>query len=91
MAAIPSLRRAASVCAYATGCAIMHGLLQQHYYDACRGSWLALFGMEPGPYCALVRKSLHALQWSPLAIVGMWVAPLAPLAAAPTRAPAAIF
>lgn len=74
--ALPALRYTVSLCAYAVGCAMMHGLLQQHYYSTCRGSWLALFGMDYGPYCALVRKGMHALQWSPLAVVGLWVAPL---------------
>lgn len=64
-ARFPPFREAASLCAYAVGCAALHGLLQQHYVVTCR-SWLALFALDPGPYCALVRKGLHALQWSPV-------------------------
>lgn len=59
-------RAAASLCAYAVGCATLHGLLQQHYYSTCRASWLALFSLDPGPYCAVLRRGLHLLQWSPV-------------------------
>ena len=52
--------------AYALACSATHGLLQLHYTGYCRGSWLALFALDPSPYCALVRRSLDALQWSPL-------------------------
>ncbi len=67
------LKRLAGLCAYSVSCALLHGLLQQHYFTACRGSWLALFSLDPGPYCALVRKGLVALQWSPLLASGLWV------------------
>lgn len=69
----PDLRRLVSLCAYSASCVLLHGLLQQHYYSACRSSWLALFSVDPGPYCALVRKGLLALQWSPLLVSGFWV------------------
>lgn len=61
-----------SLCAYAVSCAVLHQLLQQHYYSTCRGSWFALFSLDPGPYCAIVRKGLTALQWSPLLASGLW-------------------
>lgn len=58
---------------YSLSCALLHGLLQQHYYGVCKSSWLALFSLDPGPYCVLVRKSLSVLQWSPLVASGLWV------------------
>lgn len=64
------LAKAASFCAYAVGCSAFHGLLQQHYLATCRSSWLALFAVDPGPYCALVRKGLSVLQWTPLVASG---------------------
>lgn len=66
------VRRVLYLCAYSASCALLHGLLQQHYFSQCRSSWLALFSLEPGPYCTLVRKSLTALQWSPLLVTGFW-------------------
>ena len=69
------LRRVALLGAYSVSCVLLHGLLQQHYYAACKSSWLALFSLEPGPYCGLVRKSLQVLQWSPLLASGLWVPP----------------
>ncbi len=61
-----TLHAAVSLCAYSVSCVLLHGLLQQHYFAQCRSSWLALFSLDPGPYCGLVRKGLLALQWSPL-------------------------
>lgn len=58
------------LCAYTCSCAILHGLLQQYYVATCRSSWLSLFALDPGPYCAIVRKGLTALQWSPLLASG---------------------
>lgn len=69
---LPPVRRIACLCAYSASCVLLHSLLQQHYFSACRSSWLALFSLEPGPYCALVRKGLLALQWSPLLVSGIW-------------------
>ena len=59
--------------AYATSCSLLHALLQQHYMATCRSSWLALFVLDTGPYCALLRKSMAVLQWSPLLVTGMWL------------------
>lgn len=67
-----ALRPVATLCAYTVTCAVLHGLLQQHYLTACRSSWLALFSVDPGPYCAFVRRGLHVLQWSPLLALGLW-------------------
>lgn len=62
--------------AYAMACSLAHGLLQAHYVGYCRGSWLALFSVDPSPYCALVRRSLDYLQFSPLLLVApMMLAP----------------
>ncbi len=69
--------RLAYFCAYAVSCASLHGLLQQYYVQTCRSSWLALFALDSGPYCALVRKSLTALQWTPLLVTGLWLPDLA--------------
>lgn len=66
----PPLRRAVCLCAYTASCALLHGLLQQHYFSTCRASWLALFSLDPGPYCELVRRGLCTLQWSPLLLLG---------------------
>lgn len=66
----PPARRLVYLCAYTASCAVLHGLLQQHYLSACRSSWLALFLTDTGPYCALVRRGLSALQWSPLVATG---------------------
>jgi hypothetical protein len=68
-----SLARLACFCAYAASCAALHALLQQHYVTTCRSSWLSLFALDPGPYCALVRKSLTVIQWSPLVASGLWL------------------
>lgn len=62
--------RLAYLCAYACSCAILHGLLQQHYIATCRASWISLFLTDPGPYCTILRKGLTALQWSPLVVSG---------------------
>lgn len=70
-------RSVLSLCAYSLSCALLHGLLQQHYFSQCRASWLALFSLDPGPYCALVRKGLLALQWSPVLASGFWLHPAA--------------
>lgn len=70
---LPPPRRLAYLGAYAASCFVLHSLLQQHYFSACRASWLALFSLDPGPYCALVRKGLSVLQWSPLLLSGIWV------------------
>lgn len=67
------VRRGVSLCAYSVGCAALHGLLQQHYLSTCRASWLSLFSVDPGPYCAFVRKGLLALQWAPVLACGLWV------------------
>ncbi len=67
------LRRVAYLCAYSVSCALFHGLLQQHYFAVCRASWLALFSLDPGPDCTLVRKGLLALQWSPVLASGFWL------------------
>lgn len=69
---VQSLRRVLHLCAYSASCVLLHGLLQQHYFSHCRASWLALFSLDSGPYCALVRKGLVALQWSPLLVSGLW-------------------
>lgn len=66
------LRRVLHLCAYSATCVLLHGLLQQHYFSQCRASWLALFSLDPGPYCTLVRRGLLALQWSPLLVSGFW-------------------
>ena len=66
-------RRAAALLAYSASCALLHGLLQQHYLGTCRSSWLALFAVDPGPYCAVVRRGLAALQWSPFVAFGALV------------------
>lgn len=66
----PPLRRAVCVCAYTASCVLLHGLLQQHYFSTCRSSWLALFSLDPGPYCELVRRGLTTLQWSPVLLLG---------------------
>lgn len=66
-----TVRGAISFCAYATGCALLHGLLQHHYYGTCRGSWLALFSLDPGPYCEMLRRGLSTLQWSPMVAAGL--------------------
>ena len=71
------VRRLAYLCAYTASCAVLHGLLQQHYISTCRSSWLSLFALDTGPYCALVRKGLSALQWSPLLVSGPLVGYLA--------------
>ena len=58
--------RAAAAAACAVACSAAHALVQEHYVGYCRGSWLALFSVDPSPYCAFVRKSLGALQFAPL-------------------------
>lgn len=68
-----NLDRLACFCAYTASCAVLHGLLQQHYVNTCRSSWLSLFALDPGPYCAIIRKGLSVLQWSPLVASGLWV------------------
>jgi hypothetical protein len=65
--------RLAALCAYTASCWVLHGLLQHHYIDTCRSSWLSLFALDSGPYCALVRRGLSALQWSPLVATGIWI------------------
>lgn len=80
---LTDLHRLAGLCAYTASCAVLHGLLQQYYVGTCRASWLALFALDAGPYCALVRRSLTLLQWSPLLASGLWI----PNAAAPPRLP----
>lgn len=70
---MPELARAACLTAYAVSCALLHSLLQQHYIGACRSSWLALFTLDPSPYCAVVRKGLTVLQWTPLVATGFLV------------------
>lgn len=68
---VPPFRQALSLCAYSVACASLHGLLQQHYVLTCRASWLAAFVLDASPYCALVRKGLHVLQWSPVLAAGL--------------------
>jgi hypothetical protein len=58
------------VVAYAFSCALLHHLLQLHYYQSCKSSIFAAFFIEQSPYCEVVKRSLSALQWSPLIIVG---------------------
>lgn len=65
------LEGVAALLAYSVSCALLHSLLQHHYLDTCRSSWLSLFSVDPGPYCGLIRKGLCVLQWSPVvALVG---------------------
>lgn len=59
--------------AYSISCALLHGVLQQHYLASCRSSWLALFIADLGPYCGFVRRGLSLLQWSPLVASGLWI------------------
>ena len=68
---VPPIRQAISLCAYSVACASLHGLLQHHYLLTCRASWLSLFVLDASPYCALVRKGLHVLQWSPVLAAGL--------------------
>lgn len=63
-------RRLTRLLAYSVSCALLHTLLQQHYFSTCKSSWLALFSVDPSPYCAVVRRGLSALQWSPLLAAG---------------------
>lgn len=65
------LTRLVALCGYALSCSALHGLLQHHYYNTCRSSWFALFAVDPSPYCALVRRGLSVLQWSPLIATGL--------------------
>lgn len=67
------LHRVAWLAAYSVSCALLHNLLQQHYFATCRSSWLSFLLTDPGPYCALVRRGLGALQWSPLLASGILV------------------
>lgn len=83
---VQHIRRLAYLCAYTASCAVLHGLLQQHYVSACRSTWLSLFALDPGPYCALVRRSLAALQWSPLVVAPALAPALAPGFALPHAA-----
>lgn len=55
--------------AYACSCALLHGLLQQHYAATC-STWLSVLFVEASPYCALVRGGIRALQFAPLLAVG---------------------
>jgi hypothetical protein len=82
------VRRLTCLCAYTLSCAVLHGLLQQHYIATCRSSWLSLFALDPGPYCAVVRKGLSVLQWSPLVVSGAWLPQLAHAHQAPLGAAA---
>ena len=64
-------------CTYAFANALLHSLLRRHYFATCQSSWWAVFLLEPGPYCAVVRRALTVLQWSPLAVTGaVWPAAL---------------
>ena len=66
------LRRAAALGLYAGACSLLHSLLRRHYLAACGASWTSiLFGLEPSPYCELVRRGLDALTWSPLGALGL--------------------
>lgn len=65
--------RVVKFAAVAVSCSLLHTLLQAHYLSTCRSNWLALFSLDPGPYCALVRRGLAALQFSPLVVVGLLV------------------
>lgn len=64
------LRHHLAVFAYCISCASLHSLLAVHYAGHC-GSWLAF--SETG-YCSLVRKTLGALQTSPLIVAGAVIA-----------------
>lgn len=55
-----------AVLAYCISCAALHQVLQTHYIYQC-GNWLSF--TESG-YCSLVRKTLGALQTSPLVVAG---------------------
>jgi hypothetical protein len=68
-----NLRRVAWLAAYSVSCALLHNLLQHHYFATCRASWLSFLLSDPGPYCTLVRRGLSALQWSPLVASGIWI------------------
>lgn len=61
----------AGVFAYSVSCALLHQLLQTHYFGYCRGTWFAALGLDPSPYCAFVRKTISALEVSPLIATGL--------------------
>jgi hypothetical protein len=61
--------RVAVLLAYALSCALLHGLLQQHYTAAC-GTWFSMFYAESSPYCAFLRGGLKALQVAPVLAFG---------------------
>ena len=65
------LRRPLCLLAYSTSCVLLQGLLTQHYVATCSASWFSIFVSTGSPWCSLVRKGLHILQWSPLAVTGM--------------------
>lgn len=72
------LKRLAWLCAYSYSCSVLHGLLQQQYFARCGASWLSFLALEPqGPGCALIRRGLSLLRWSPLLASGLWL-PLRP-------------
>jgi hypothetical protein len=64
------MRYYTAVVTYAFSCALLHHLLQLHYINACQSSFFAVFFIESSPYCEIVKRSLLALQWSPLIVVG---------------------
>jgi hypothetical protein len=54
--------------AYSVSCFLLNNVLQSHYFHVCRSSVFSIFALDPSVYCQLVDRSLHALQWSPLAV-----------------------
>lgn len=69
------LRYHLAVCVYCVSCISLHHLLSTHYVNQCT-SWLTLG--ETG-YCSLVRKTLGALQTSPLLLAGAVIGGAPPL------------
>lgn len=59
-----TLRYHLAVCVYCVSCVSLHQLLNAHYLHQCN-TWIGESG-----YCSLIRKTLSALQTSPLLIAG---------------------
>lgn len=74
------LRYHVAVCVYCLSCVSLYNLLNTHYNSQCT-SWIAIG--ESG-YCSLIRKTLGALQTSPLVVAGAVIGG-APLHHAPRR------
>jgi hypothetical protein len=49
------------------GCYAMHQLLAYQYHETCR-SWMTPFNIESSPFCAILKKGMSVLQWSPLGL-----------------------